>query len=128
MSDELDLLKRKKLIELQRKMLLRNLKKEEQAMKKPINPIEFIRRRFVGRANEVFDKALSQYPTVAKYVAYQLMKLVLAGKVDKIDGVTLYEIFKALGYPVRLETKILYKAKGKTKTLSELLKEKYRGG
>lgn len=127
MSDELDLLKRKKLIELQKKALLESLKKEKKATKKAIDPVKFIRKYFVGRANEVFDRALSQYPTVAKYVAYQLAKLILAGKVKEIDGVTLYEVFRALGCPVRLETRVVYKAKGKTKTLSELLKEKYRG-
>jgi len=124
LSDELDLLKRRKLIELQRKILLESAKREKKPTREEIDPIEFIREHFVGRANEVFSKALSQYPVIAKYVAHQLAKLIMAGKIDKIDGVTLYEIFRALGYPVRLETKIVYKSRGKVKTLSELLREK----
>jgi len=126
MSDELDLLKRKKLIELQKKVLLESIKREKKSTSRAIEPTEFVRKYFVGRAEEVFDKALSQYPAVAKYVAHQLTKLILAGKITKIDGVTLYEIFRALGYPIRLETRIVYRAKGRVKTLSELLKEKYR--
>lgn len=123
MSDELDLLKRRKLLELQRRMLAESARRERELRARAIDPVEFLRKHLVDRGDEVLDRALEQYPRVARLVAAQLARLIMAGRIDKVDGPTLYGIFRELGYPVRMETRIVYKSRGRVKTISELLRE-----
>ena len=122
MSDSIELLKRRKLLELQKKLLLEKIKKSKEEAK--IDPISILMNHLTDKGKKIFKKALEQYPTVAKFVAYNLARIILEGRIKEIDGITLYHIFERLGYPIRLETRIVYKSKGKVKTISELLKEK----
>ena len=120
---ELELIKRRKLLELQKKLLLQKVASKERE-EKPEDPIEFLRARLVDRGEEVLDAALRQFPEAAKFVARQLMMLYKMGKLKgTIDGVTLYSLFHRLGIPVRLETKIRIVKDGKVMSLAEKLRE-----
>lgn len=121
MSDDIELLKRRKLLELQRKLMLDKLRKEK--IEQRVDPFELVKRHLVGRAPEILEKAIQQYPTITKHVVYELARLINEGVIKEIDGVTLYNIFEQLGCPVRLDTKIVFKSKGKVKTISEILRE-----
>ena len=102
---ELELIKRRKLLELQKKLLMQKAEPKEERREE--DPIEFLRARLINRGEEVLNAALSQYPEAAKFIARQLMLLYKAGRLrEPIDGVTLYSLFHRLGIPVRLETRI----------------------
>jgi len=120
-DEELDLLKMRKLLELKRRILAAQGRSQRQPQ---IDPLELVRSRLVNRGDEVLEQALRLYPRATRRVVEELARLIRSGRIDRIDGAALLELFENLGMPVRLDTKIVYKAKGKTKTLSELLREK----
>ncbi len=125
MDEELERLKRRRLLELQRRMLARQeeTKKEE----KPDEPTdrELLGRHFVGRAWEVYNAALSQFPRVMPQVEAVLVEAMRSGRLTtKIDGESLFQFFRQIGLPVRLKTTIRYSEHGELKTLEQKMKEK----
>lgn len=118
---ELEKLKLKRLIELQARLA----KAEAERARPPPDPFKVVEERLVGRGREVLEAALQQHPTVAKALVRELARLILEGKLTgKISGEILHQLFQALGYPVRLETKIYYAEKGEVKSLAERLRER----
>ncbi len=80
----------------------------------------------VNRGDEVMEAARVQYPREAKVLAERLLELVESGEIDKIDGATLYNLFRSLGMKVRIETKLTYVKHGETKDLGELIRQKLK--
>ncbi|HDD63692.1 MAG: hypothetical protein DRJ32_00330 [Thermoprotei archaeon] len=116
---DLEIIKMKKLLSLQRKLLAKSRKEEHR-----IDYEEIFLRHLDSKAKKIYEKAKQQYPEVARKVALAISKLILERKLGGIlDSVTLYGIFYELGYPIRLETRIVYKSKGRVKSISELIKE-----
>ena len=73
---------------------------------------------------KMFRYALEQYPEIAKKLANILGQYFYMGKIKgKLNANDIYGIFYELGYPIRLETKIVYKKKGRVKSIKELLNE-----
>jgi len=119
MEDELEKLKRRKLLELQRKIMMKTPKREEGS-----DPREALRRLFVGRAWEVYRAAWRQYPEVMPRIEAALLSAIRDGRLrDKIDGESLYYFFQRIGLPVRLRTTIRIKEHGELKTLQQKLRE-----
>ena len=116
-DDELEALKRKRFLELQRRMALRQEKPE------PINTHKVLDSAFRGRAWEVFNKAISQYPTEMSEIENTLVRLVSDGKLKEIDGEQLFALLRNVGLDVRLNTKIKVISHGKTQSLSQKIKE-----
>jgi len=114
----LELLRRKKLLELQRKLLEKQLKEKESKF----SPREILEAVLTPKAKEILREAKRQYPEATERVIEILADYVVEKRIKKIDGVTLYNIFLNLGIPVRLETKIVYKSRGEVKSIRELLK------
>jgi len=127
MSDNqhLELLKRRKLLEMQRRLLLKKaleLKKEE--ARTPQNPQAILKKAFVGRGWEVWKAAEQQYPKVTQKIMPVLLSIINAGKIrERITGEQLYWLFSRLGLRIRLNTKIRISEKGKLKTIADKLKE-----
>lgn len=116
---ELELIKLKKLKKLEKK-----LKEESKTSEEKINSYSVVSRMLVGRGKEVLEAAYNQYPEVTKAVVHNLAVLIKNGRLkEPITGEVLYEVFKALGFPVRLETKIVFKKHGETKSLAEKIRE-----
>lgn len=121
-DEELERLKKRKLMELQRR-LLRSQQPEK--VEKPASAEEFLDRFFYGRAWEVYRAAKQQYPKVMVEVEKALLEAIKAGKIkERIGGEALYSLFNQLGMRVSLETKIRYKKHGELKTVGQKLKEK----
>lgn len=121
MSDsELEAIKRKKLRELQRRLLV---KKENAGQ---IDEDHVLASVFKGRAQEVFNAASYQYPNVMPKLKTALVQLALSGKLKEVTGEQLYYFLRKLGLRVRLTTKIRFTEHGKLKSLSEKLKENLR--
>jgi DNA-binding TFAR19-related protein (PDSD5 family) len=127
MDDELERLKKKRLMELQRQMLLRQLQghetKEPEKTKTPTNE-DILNDFFKDRAWEVWKAAKQQYPEVMPKVEEVLIDALKKGKFsEKIDGSMLMEFFRHVGIFVRLNTKIRISEHGELKTLEQKLKE-----
>jgi len=120
-DDELEKLKRRKLLELQRRLL----KKPEQAEKREDpSPREVLSRYFVGRAWEVYNAARAQFPTVMPQIEKALVEAMRAGRIKgRIDGESLFYFLRQIGLPVRLRTTIRFKEHGELKTLEQKIRE-----
>jgi DNA-binding TFAR19-related protein (PDSD5 family) len=120
MDYELEKLKRRKLMELQKRMTPPPGKEggEKHEAK------ELLTRFFVGRAWEVYRAAWRQYPEVMPKIERALVSAIKAGRVrNKIDGESLYFFFRNIGLRVRLRTTIRIKEHGELKTLQDKLRE-----
>ena len=126
MDDELERLKQRRLEEMQRQMLLKQLKEQSpkpEPAKEP-TPEELLGQFFKDRAWEVWNAARAQYPKVMPQVEKLLADAIKQGKVkDTIDGASLMGFFRQIGIPVRLETRIRISEHGELKTLEQKMKE-----
>ena len=120
-EDELERLKRRRLLELQRRLL----KKQEQVEKpEEPSPREVLDRYFYGRAWEVYNAAMAQFPTVMPKIEKTLVEAMKAGRIkQQIDGESLYHFLRRIGLPVRLRTTIRFKEHGELKTLEQKIRE-----
>lgn len=126
MDEELERLKRRKLLELQKRMSKQSqeqkLKQEES--KKP-GVKEVLDSHFGDRAWEVYNAAWAQYPKVMPEIEKLLVEAIAAGRIrQKIDGESLYQFFRQVGLPIRLQTTIRFKEHGELKTLEDKIKGK----
>jgi len=121
MSDaELEALKRKKLKEMERSLEARKSQSETKVQ----DPLEVVYRHLVGRGKEVLDAARIQYPDATAEIVPHLALLIEEGKIrEPITGEQLFGVFRKLGVPVRLETKLVFEEHGKVKSLAEKLRE-----
>ena len=122
MEDELERLKRRKLLEMQRR-LLKQRQEPEEPPEEPASR-EVLDRYFYGRAWEVYNAARLQFPTVMPQVERALVEAMSAGRIrQRIDGESLYHFLRQIGLPVRLRTTIRYKEHGELKTLEQKIRE-----
>jgi DNA-binding TFAR19-related protein (PDSD5 family) len=117
-DDELEALKRKRLLDLQRRIAAHQ---EEQEPK--IDARKVLDKVFRGRAWEVFNEANSQYPAEMAEIEPTLVNLVSEGKLKEIDGEQLFALLRSIGLRVSLNTEIKIVSHGKTQSLSEKIKE-----
>jgi programmed cell death protein 5 len=125
MDEELERIKRRRMLELQRRML--SEEKAEEEPEKPADPTprEILDSMFSGRAWEVYETAKIQYPTVMPQVEQALVEGIRLGKIkDRIDGESLFVFLRQLGLNVRLNTSIRYKEHGELKTIGQRIKER----
>lgn len=125
MDEELERIKRRRMLELQRRMLREE--KAEEELEKPAEPTprEILDGMFSGRAWEVYETAKIQYPTAMPQVEQALVEGIKSGKIqDRIDGESLFVFLRQLGLNVRLKTKIRYKDHGELKTIGQRIKER----
>jgi len=124
-ENELELYKRKRLLEMQMHLLTKKAeeeKKQEEPERAP-DPKEVLNRIFIGRAWEVFEAARRQYPQVTQALQDELVRLILSGKLkEQITGEQLLWLFRKMGLDVRMETKIRILESGELKTVAEKLK------
>jgi DNA-binding TFAR19-related protein (PDSD5 family) len=129
LDEELERIKQRRLEEMKRQLMLKQLKEkqetepEENKKQDPTNQ-EILDRYFGDRAWEVYNAAVYQYPQVMPQVEQLLVEGIMTGKIrDIIDGAALMGFFRAIGIPVRLQTKIRISEKGELKTLEQKMKE-----
>lgn len=121
MSDnQLDAIRRKKLLALQRKLAPKQNKTEK------VNANEYLNRVFRGRAWEVFNAASSQFPQAMSRIKDLLAELASSGKLKEVSGEQLYLFLANLGLKVRLDTKIEFASHGELKPIAEKLKSELK--
>ena len=116
-DDELEVLKRKRLLDLQRRIA------DHQEKQEPVDARKVLDRVFKGRAWEVFNEANSQYPVEMAKIEPTLVNLVSEGKLKEIDGEQLFALLRSIGLRVSLNTEIKVVSHGKSQSLSEKIKE-----
>jgi len=125
-NDELELWKKRKLLEMQRKALMQgmeNAKPKQTTEKKDEDPERILRRLFEGRAAEVYDAAKIQFPEMTRKLTKVLSELISKGELaGPVSGEELFWLFRRLGANVRLETHIKFLESGKTKTIADKIK------
>ena len=127
-DSELEYLKRKKLLEMQKHLLLdkaaeiQHERKEEQNTR---NPKDILNTIFTDDAWKMWYIAEQQYPQASEEVTKALTALIEAGKIqEKVTGEQVYWLFKQLGFPIRIETKIRIFEGGELKSLADKLRNK----
>ena len=129
---ELELLKAKRLLEMQ-KNISEQQKQEELKANKPTqtqapSPREVLIKQLGHRGLEVLQNAESQFPNETKLVIDKLAELIQSGEVTEIiDGGKLLTLFRSLGIRVRVETTIHVEEDGKLVSWSDKLKERTMG-
>lgn len=129
MSDnELERLKRKKMQELQRRMVAQDAVEAAQALAKdkPKEPStdQILDTIFGDRAWEVWRIAREQFPQVIPQIEKALVDAVRQGKIrEKIDGGGLAMFLRHIGVSLRLNTQIRFAEHGELKTLEQKLKK-----
>ncbi len=126
---ELELLKAKRLREMQ-KNITEQQKQEELKAQKPSpsntqSPREILVKQLGYRGLEVLQNAESQFPNETKLVVDKLAELIQSGEVtEMIDGGKLLTLFRSIGIRVRVETTIHIEEDGKLVSWSDKLKER----
>lgn len=119
---DLELLRRRKLLEMQRDNLLKETKK------KPVDKPDtraVLDKVFVGRAWEIWGTAIQQFPTVMENLEEVMARLITSGDLKgPINGEQIYWLIRRLGLRVRLKTAIRVLESGELKTIAEKLSEK----
>lgn len=122
-SDELELWKQRKLLEMQRRAIMRKIEEEKlkgRVEKRSEDAEAMLRRLFQGRAGEVYEAAKSQFPEVTEKLTKALAELISKGELTgPISGEELFWFFRRLGINVRLETQIRFYESGKIKTIAD---------
>jgi len=126
----LERIKQKRLEEIRRQIMLRQLREKQETVKKAqeknekISNRELLDKHFGDRAWEVYNAATAQYPQIMPQIEQILVEGIKTGKISNIiDGAALMGFFRTIGLPVRLETKIRISEKGELKSLEEKMKE-----
>ncbi len=122
-DSELERIKRQRLGEMQ-KSLAAKQEQSQAAGSKP-EPAQILRKIFVGRAWEVYNAAMRQYPRISEEIFRELAQLVQTGQLQgQITGEQLYGLLRQIGLDVRLDTKIQVLEHGELKSIAD----KFKGG
>ncbi|AKG38005.1 hypothetical protein MA03_00015 [Infirmifilum uzonense] len=117
-GSDLEIIKKRMLLEMQRKMLEKELKKAEP------DYYSIFLKYLTDDGRIMFEKAVEQYSDTAKKIGEKLGKLFYSGRLrEKLNAEAVYWIFYEIGLPIRLETKIVYKKGREYKSISDVLKE-----
>jgi DNA-binding TFAR19-related protein (PDSD5 family) len=126
-DNELDLLKRRRMLELRRRVLEQKDKSREEVARKSDetkNPETTLREILIDRADEVWEAAKNQYPQVAEQVGKAIIQAKQSGKLkERITGEQLLWLFERIGIHVRLQTHIRIIESGEIKSIAQKLKE-----
>ena len=127
-DEELKYLKRKRFLKMQKRLLTEKAMEAQKGnveKRKVKNPKEALKTIFADSAWEIWRAAEQQYPQAIDEVAKALATLNEAGKLrEKVTGEQLFWLFRQLGLPVRVETKIRILEHGELKTIADKLREK----
>ena len=127
MSEDMEIehLRRKKLLEMQRRVISEKAKASQQSSEKKEteDPKAFLKKIFDDGAWKIWETAEQQRPQEAEEVAKAFKALYEAGRLrEKVTGEHIYWLFRQFGLPLRLETKIRILEGGELKTIADKLR------
>ena len=131
MSDEdkeLEILKAKRLAEMQKNLSNQEKQKEQDSEKndKSVKSLrEYVIDKLGYRGLEVLETAEFQFPNQTRIVIEKLGELIVAGEINEIlDGGKLLTLFRSVGISVRLDNKINVEKDGKFVSITDKFKDK----
>ncbi len=122
---ELELLKAKRMLEMQKNISQRQRIEEVKPESKTpkVSPRGLVLKQLGYRGEEVLQNAESQFPDETKMILEKLAELIQAGEVTEIiDGGKLLTLFRSVGINVRIQTTISVEQDGKMVSWSDKLK------
>tara|TARA_B100001146_G_C16048942_1_gene376958 strand:- start:327 stop:743 length:417 start_codon:yes stop_codon:yes gene_type:complete len=126
---ELEILKVRRLAEMQKNISMQEKQKEIQQLKTlqktQYNPRDLVIKKLGYRGTEVLQNAESQFPKDVQIVVKRLGELITSGEFNEIlDGGKLLELFRSLGINVRMQNKINVEQDGKFVSITDKFKQK----
>ncbi|HJU13308.1 MAG TPA: DNA-binding protein [Candidatus Nitrosotalea sp.] len=130
---ELELLKAKRLLEMQKnisqKQKIEEMKSKKETPSATVSPREIVVKRLGYRGLEVLENAEAQFPSETSVVLSKLAELIQSGEVTEIiDGGKLLALFRSVGIPVKVQTTIKVEQDGKLVSWSDKLKGQTEAG
>ena len=120
---ELELLKAKRLREMQKNLSQRQRSEEPKEIPVTTSPREMVVKQLGYRGLEVLENAEAQFPEETRLVTAKLVELIQAGEITEIiDGGKLLTLFRSLGIRVRVQTTINVEQDGKLVSWSDKIK------
>jgi DNA-binding TFAR19-related protein (PDSD5 family) len=120
---DVDILMRKKLLELRRRAA-ENARPKPQPKVEAKDPRAVFLSMLYDRGDEVLAAAESQYPSETKMIVDKLADLIEKGKLqEKISGGALLWLFRQFGMRVHIETTIRIQQDGKMVSVADKLKQ-----
>ncbi len=122
---ELEILKAKRLAEMQNNLANQGNQKEHDGIissenQDKISPRDHVIKKLGYRGLEVLSNAESQFPNETRMVVEKLGELIQSGEIDEtLDGGKLLTLFRSVGIRVRMENKINVEKDGKFVSISE---------
>jgi DNA-binding TFAR19-related protein (PDSD5 family) len=125
MSDEIDILRQKRVLELRKKMLLSQEKTEPQKPEPPkATARETVQKILAGRGVEVLETARRYYPAEVSQLENTLANMIHTGRLKgPVSGEELYSFLRRVGLVFSMDVKIRVKERGELKTLEEKFRE-----
>ena len=126
---ELEILKAKRLAEMQKNISMQEKQKEVQQLKTSqktqYNPRDLVIKKLGYRGTEVLQNAESQFPKDVQIVVKRLGELITSGEFNEtLYGGKLLELFRSLGINVRMQNKINVEQDGKFVSITDKFKQK----
>lgn len=123
---ELEILKAKRLLEMQKNISEKQKIEELRTKQQPaaaVSPRDIVVKQLGYRGLEVLENAEAQFPAETRMVITKLAELIQSGEVaEVIDGGKLLTLFRSIGMWVKVQTTIKVEQDGKLVSWSDKLK------
>ena len=126
---ELEILKAKRLAEMQRNLSFQEKQKESEQKSdiatEQITLRDYVVKNLGYRGMEVLQNAESQFPNEARIIIEKLGELIASGDINEIlDGGKLLVLFRSVGVNIRMQNKINVEQDGKFVSITDKFKHK----
>lgn len=123
---ELEMLKAKRLLEMQKNISQKQRIEESKVQKQSgptVSPRDIVVKQLGYRGLEVLENAEAQFPNETSMIVAKLAELIQSGEVTEvIDGGKLLALFRSVGVRVKVQTTIKVEQDGKLVSWSDKLK------
>ena len=126
---ELEILKAKRLAEMQKNLSFQEKQKESEQKSdiatEQITLRDYVVKNLGYRGMEVLQNAESQFPNEAKIIIEKLGELIASGDINEVlDGGKLLVLFRSVGVNIRMQNKINVEQDGKFVSITDKFKHK----
>ena len=131
---DLEILKAKRLEEMQKNLSIqekqKEIQKESETVKKDKpSPREYVIKNLGHRGMEVLQNAESQFPNQSEIIIEKLGELIASGDINEVlDGGKLLVLFRSVGINIRMQNKINVEQDGKFVSITDKFKHKSESG
>jgi len=128
---ELELLKAKRLAEMQKNLSMQDQSSEnstEESKKSKLSLRDYVVNSLGHRGMEVLQNAEYQFPNESKIIIEKLGELISSGDINEtLDGGKLLVLFRSVGLSIRMENKIHVEKDGKFISIADKFKKTNNG-